>query len=191
MNYNSNKRFLDILLCLICIIFLFLPIIVIIFAVYLSSKRPVLYWSDRVGRNNKIFKMPKFRSMKIGAPVLATHLIDNAQEYLTPIGSFLRRSSLDETPQLWSILIGDMSFVGPRPALFNQHDLIQQRKNMGVHLLLPGLTGLAQISGRDNLSVDEKIKYDIEYLQRKSLLFDMRILFLTIIRVIYLHDIKH
>jgi O-antigen biosynthesis protein WbqP len=160
-------------------------------AVRLTSKGPALYWSDRVGRNNVIFKMPKFRSMRVGTPAVATHLLADARSHLTPIGSFLRKSSLDELPQLWSILAGNMSFVGPRPALFNQQDLIALRTEQGVHTLVPGLTGWAQVNGRDELPIPEKVKLDVAYLQRQSLLFDIRILWLTFVKVLRRDGVSH
>jgi len=160
-------------------------------AVRLTSKGPALYWSARVGRNNVIFKMPKFRSMRVGTPVVATHLLADAASHLTPIGSFLRESSLDELPQLWSILVGDMSFVGPRPALFNQQDLIALRTAQGVHTLVPGLTGWAQVNGRDELPITEKVKLDVAYLQRQSLWFDIRILWLTFLKVLKRDGVSH
>jgi len=151
----------------------------------------VLYWSHRIGRRNVIFQMPKFRSMRIGTPTVATHLLENPKDHLTPIGSFLRKSSLDELPQLWSILKGDMSFVGPRPALFNQDDLIALRTAAGVHELVPGLTGWAQVHGRDELSISDKVKLDIEYLQRCSLAFDLWILWLTLLKVLRRDGVSH
>lgn len=159
--------------------------------VRLTSKGPVLYWSDRVGRDNKIFRMPKFRSMQVGTPAVATHLLANANAHLTPVGSFLRKSSLDELPQLWSILVGDMSFVGPRPALFNQDDLISLRTHQGVHVLLPGLTGWAQVNGRDELPIPEKVRLDVEYLRRRSLALDVRILWLTFVKVLKRDGVSH
>lgn len=172
-------------------IILFLPVVVVALAVRLTSKGPALYWSDRVGRGNKIFKMPKFRSMRVGTPAVATHLLADAKSHLTPIGSFLRKSSLDELPQLWSILVGDMSFVGPRPALFNQHDLIALRTQHGVHELVPGLTGWAQVNGRDELPIPDKVKLDVEYLQRQSLWFDIQILWLTFVKVLRRDGVSH
>ena len=160
-------------------------------AVGLTSKGPALYWSGRVGRNNVIFKMPKFRSMRVGTPAVATHLLADARSHLTLIGSFLRKSSLDELPQLWSILAGDMSFVGPRPALFNQQDLIALRTEQGVHTLAPGLTGWAQVNGRDELPIPEKVKLDVAYLQRQSLWFDVRILWLTFVKVLKRDGVSH
>ena len=162
------KRFFDLFLALLASLILALPVLLVALLVRLTSQGPALYWSDRVGRQNSIFKMPKFRSMRIGTPAVATHLLQDPHAYLTPIGSFLRKSSLDELPQLWSILVGDMSFVGPRPALFNQDDLIALRTEQGVHDLMPGLTGWAQINGRDELPIPEKVKLDAEYLQRRS-----------------------
>lgn len=172
-------------------IVLALPIVLIALAIRLSSPGPILYWSDRVGRHNKIFRMPKFRSMQIGTPAVATHLLANPVDYLTPIGSFLRKSSLDELPQLWSILVGDMSFVGPRPALFNQDDLIGLRTNAGIHELVPGLTGWAQVNGRDELPIPDKVKLDVEYLQRRSMGFDLLILWLTLLKVLRRDGVSH
>jgi O-antigen biosynthesis protein WbqP len=150
-----------------------------------------LYWSDRVGRNNAIFKMPKFRSMLVGTPAVATHLLCNPLVHLTPIGSLLRKSSLDELPQLWSILVGDMSFVGPRPALFNQQDLIALRTELGVHILVPGLTGWAQVNGRDESPIPEKVKLDVVYLQRQSFWFDTCILLRTFVEVLGRDGVSH
>ena len=177
------KRLIDLAVALVAAVFLALPILIVAFAVRLTSPGPALYWSDRVGRDNRIFKMPKFRSMRIDTPAVATHLLLNPDQWLTPIGSFLRKSSLDELPQLWSILKGDMSFVGPRPALFNQDDLIALRTEKGVHELVPGLTGWAQVNGRDELSIPQKVALDAEYLERRSLLFDIKILWLTALKV--------
>ena len=185
------KRIFDLLLALLAVIFLLLPIMLVALAVRLTSKGPALYWSDRVGRHNQIFKMPKFRSMRVGTPAVATHLLADPKVYLTPIGSFLRKSSLDELPQLWSILVGDMSFVGPRPALFNQHDLMALRTEQGVHELVPGLTGWAQVNGRDELPIPEKVKLDVQYLRRQSLWFDLRILWLTFVKVLRRDGVSH
>lgn len=185
------KRLFDILLALSSVLLLLLPILLVSLMVQLTSRGPVLYWSDRVGRQNKIFKMPKFRSMQLGTPAIATHLLNNPDDYLTPVGSFLRKSSLDELPQLWSIIKGDMSFVGPRPALFNQQDLIELRTRAGVHLLTPGLTGWAQINGRDELPVSQKVSLDIEYLQRQSLIFDVKIIFFTAWKVLIRDNVIH
>ena len=185
------KRVFDIFLGCLAALILFVPILLAAVAVRLTSKGPTLYWSDRVGRNNVIFKMPKFRSMRVGTPAVATHLLADARSHLTPIGSFLRKSSLDELPQLWSILAGDMSFVGPRPALFNQQDLIALRTDQGVHTLVPGLTGWAQVNGRDELPIPEKVKLDLAYLQRQSLWFDIRILWLTLVKVLRRDGVSH
>ena len=185
------KRLFDLLLALCAVLILLLPVVLVALAVLLTSKGHALYWSDRVGRNNVIFKMPKFRSMRVGTPAVATHLLGNPQVHLTPIGSFLRKSSLDELPQLWSILAGDMSFVGPRPALFNQQDLIALRTDQGVHTLVPGLTGWAQVNGRDELPIPEKVKLDVAYLQRQSLWFDIRILWLTFVKVLRRDGVSH
>jgi len=185
------KRLFDLLLALFAAVVLALPVLFVAALVKLTSPGPALYWSDRVGRHNRIFKMPKFRSMRIGTPAVATHLLKDPNVYLTPIGSFLRKSSLDELPQLWSILVGDMSFVGPRPALFNQDDLIALRTESGVHELVPGLTGWAQINGRDELPIPEKVKLDVEYLQRRSFWFDIRILWLTFVKVLQRDGVSH
>ncbi len=185
------KRLFDLMAGACAALVLLLPIAVVALAVRLTSKGPALYWSDRVGRNNKIFKMPKFRSMRVGTPAVATHLLADPNSHLTPIGSFLRKSSLDELPQLWSILVGDMSFVGPRPALFNQDDLIALRTQQGVHELVPGLTGWAQVNGRDELPIPDKVKLDVEYLQRQSLWFDIRILWLTFVKVLRRDGVSH
>lgn len=185
------KRIFDLLMGVAAAIVLLVPILVIALLVRLTSPGPALYWSDRVGRHNKIFKMPKFRSMRVGTPAVATHLLDDPQAYLTPIGSFLRKTSLDELPQLWSILVGDMSFVGPRPALFNQQDLIELRTQQGVHALLPGLTGWAQVNGRDELAIPQKVELDVEYLRRQDFWFDIRILWLTFLRVLKRDGVVH
>ena len=185
------KRLFDFLLAGLVGLVLLVPVGVIALLVRLTSPGPALYWSDRVGRHNRIFKMPKFRSMRIGTPAVATHLLSSPEAYLTPIGSFLRKSSLDELPQLWCIWNGDMSFVGPRPALFNQDDLIALRTACGVHELTPGLTGWAQVNGRDELPIPEKVKLDLEYLQRRSFWFDIRILWLTFVRVLRRDGVSH
>ena len=177
------KRLFDLAMALVAALFLVLPIAAVALAVRQTSPGPALYWSDRVGRANRIFKMPKFRSMRIDTPAVATHLLDNPSQWLSPIGSFLRKSSLDELPQLWSILKGDMSFVGPRPALFNQHDLIALRTEKGIHELVPGLTGWAQVNGRDELPIPQKVALDAQYLERKSFLFDLKILWMTVLKV--------
>lgn len=188
---GGMKRVFDIFLCCLAAQILVVPVLFVAIAVCVTSKGPVLYWSDRVGRNNVIFKMPKFRSMLVGTPAVATHLLGNAQLHLTPIGSFLRRNSLDELPQLWSILVGDMSFVGPRPALFNQQDLIALRTRHDIHSLVPGLTGWAQVNGRDELLIPEKVKLDLIYLQRQSLWFDFYILWMTLVRVLRREGVSH
>lgn len=185
------KRLFDLLLGFCASIVLALPVLVVALLVRITSPGPALYWSDRVGKGNKIFKMPKFRSMRVGTPAVATHLLQDPKVYLTPIGSFLRKSSLDELPQLWSILKGDMSFVGPRPALFNQDDLIALRTACGVHELVPGLTGWAQVNGRDELPIPEKVKLDAEYLRRCSLGFDIYILWLTFVKVVRRDGVSH
>jgi O-antigen biosynthesis protein WbqP len=185
------KRLLDLAVALAATLLLALPILILALAVRLTSPGPILYWSDRVGRHNRIFRMPKFRSMRIDTPAVATHLLRNPGQWLTPIGSILRKSSLDELPQLWSILKGDMSFVGPRPALFNQEDLIALRTEKGVHELVPGLTGWAQVNGRDELPIPQKVKLDAEYLQRRSLLFDLKILWMTVVKVLTKDGVSH
>lgn len=185
------KRLFDLFLGAIAALVLAVPVAIVAIMVRITSPGPALYWSDRVGRNNHIFRMPKFRSMRVGTPAVATHLLADPKAHLTPIGSFLRKSSLDELPQLWSILTGDMSFVGPRPALFNQDDLIALRTECGVHELVPGLTGWAQVNGRDELPIPEKVKLDAEYLCRRSLAFDIRILWLTFVKVLNRDGVSH
>lgn len=185
------KRLFDLLLAFAAIPLFILPILIVAILVRLTSQGPVIYFSDRVGRNNKIFKMPKFRSMRVGTPAVATHLLADAASHLTPIGSFLRKSSLDELPQLWSILKGDMSFVGPRPALYNQQDLIDLRTAQRVHTLVPGLTGWAQVNGRDELPIPDKVQLDVVYLQQQSLWFDARILWLTFVKVLRRDGVSH
>lgn len=185
------KRLFDLALGLFAAIVLLVPITVVAVLVRFTSPGPALYWSDRVGRHNKIFKMPKFRSMRVGTPAVATHLLADPKSVLTPIGSFIRKSSLDELPQLWSILVGDMSFVGPRPALFNQHDLIGLRTQKGVDTLVPGLTGWAQVNGRDELPIPQKVALDAEYLQRQGFWFDIQILWLTFLKVVRRDGVSH
>jgi len=185
------KRIFDLLLGIVILVILVAPMLLIAIAIRFSSKGPALYWSDRVGRNNKIFRMPKFRSMLADTPAVATHLLDNPYAYLSPIGGFLRRSSLDELPQLFSVLKGDMSFVGPRPALFNQDDLIALRTKNGVDKLLPGITGWAQINGRDELSILDKVVLDTEYLKCQSFWFDVKILWMTFLRVVKRDGVTH
>jgi O-antigen biosynthesis protein WbqP len=185
------KRALDVLLAIVAGVVLALPIVAVALLVRLTSRGPTLYWSDRVGRANRLFRMPKFRTMRAGTPAVATHLLPSPLAYLTPVGSLLRRTSLDELPQLWSILRGDMSFVGPRPALFNQDDLIALRTAAGVHELTPGLTGLAQVNGRDDLSIPDKVRFDAEYLRHRSLSMDMKILLLTAVRIARRQGVTH
>mgnify|MGYP000449800421 CR=1 FL=1 len=185
------KRIVDLLLAVTALLLFLIPLLVVAIIIKLTSDGPILYWSDRVGRYNLIFRMPKFRSMRVGTPAVAKHLLADAASHLTPIGSFLRKSSLDELPQLWSILVGDMSFVGPRPALFNQQDLIALRTAQGVHTLVPGLTGWAQVNGRDELPIPDKVKLDVAYLQRQSLWFDINILWLTFVKVLKRDGVSH
>ena len=191
MSYSLSKRFLDLSLAGVAVALLLLPAALLALLVRLTSPGPALYWSDRVGRHNRIFRMPKFRSMRLGTPAVATHLLTDPQACLTPIGSFLRKSSLDELPQLWSIVVGDMSFVGPRPALYNQHDLIALRTERGVHDLLPGLTGWAQVNGRDDVPTAEKVELDSEYLHRRTFCLDIRILWLTFVKVLLREGVSH
>jgi O-antigen biosynthesis protein WbqP len=185
------KRCFDLVLAMLALLVAAVPLLVLSLLVRLTSTGPILYWSDRVGRHNRIFRMPKFRSMKVETPAVATHLLSNPEDYLTPIGSFLRTSSLDELPQLWSILKGDMSFVGPRPALYNQEDLIALRTEYGVHELTPGVTGWAQVNGRDELPIPEKVRFDVEYFHRQSFWFDVKILRLTIAKVLRRDGVTH
>jgi O-antigen biosynthesis protein WbqP len=185
------KRVFDLLLTLIALIALAIPMLLVALAVRLTSPGPALYWSDRVGQNNQLFKMPKFRSMRTDTPALATHLLEKPESWLTPIGSFIRKTSLDELPQLWCILKGDMSIVGPRPALFNQHDLIALRTEQGVHQLVPGLTGWAQINGRDELSLNDKVRFDAEYLRMRSLGLDICIIARTLVQAMDSKGVAH
>ncbi len=185
------KRSFDLILATILLAVCILPLLLIGLMVRLTSPGPALYWSDRVGRDNKIFKMPKYRSMHVDTPAVATHLLQDPSHHLTPIGGWLRKTSLDELPQLWSVLKGDMTFVGPRPALFNQDDLIALRTQYGVHKLVPGVTGWAQVNGRDELPIPEKVKLDVEYLKRRSLGFDLRILLLTLASVVRHEGVSH
>lgn len=185
------KRALDLFLSVVVLIVFMVPIFILSLLVYLTSPGPILYWSHRVGKNNSIFKMPKFRSMKVGSPTIATHLLVDVKSVLTPVGAFMRKTSLDELPQLWSILVGDMSFVGPRPALFNQSDLIELRTQNGIDKLVPGLTGWAQVNGRDDLSIYAKVQYEIEYLHKKCFWFDLKIIGLTILKVILRSGVSH
>ena len=185
------KRSFDILLAFVSATLLAAPFLIVAIMVRLTSKGPILYWSQRVGKNNALFWMPKFRSMWIDTPAVATHLLNNPDTLLTPVGSFLRKSSLDELPQLWNILKGDMSFVGPRPALFNQDDLIAQRTEADVHTLTPGLTGWAQINGRDELPIPQKVALDVEYMVRQSFWFDLKIILLTFVKVLRKDGVAH
>lgn len=185
------KRIFDLILGSSILIALIIPIAIIAVLVKLTSNGPAIYWSDRIGIKNKLFKMPKFRSMRIDTPVVATDLLENPDYYLTSIGGFLRKSSLDELPQLWSVLNGDMSFVGPRPALFNQDDLIDKRTKLGIHQIRPGITGWAQVNGRDEIAISEKVALDAEYLQRQSFWFDVQIIALTIMKVLSREDVSH
>ena len=185
------KRLFDLILATILIITLLVPMLFIMLAIRLTSKGPALYWSDRVGFDNSFYKMPKFRSMRADTPEVATHLMSNPDKFLSPIGGFLRRTSLDELPQLFSIIKGDMSFVGPRPALFNQNDLISLRSENGLDKLLPGLTGWAQVNGRDDLSIPEKVLLEVEYMHNKSFWFDLKILWLTFLKVINRKGVAH
>ena len=185
------KRIFDLLLGVVILALLVIPMLLICIAIRLSSKGSALYWSNRIGRNNEIFKMPKFRSMLIDTPDVATHLLNTPDSYLSPIGTFLRRFSLDEFPQLFSVLKGDMSFIGPRPALHNQDDLIALRTKKGVDKLLPGITGWAQVNGRDKLSIPDKVALDVEYLNRQSFWFDMKILWMTFLKVMKRDGVNH
>lgn len=185
------KRGFDLFLVVVIAVLLAIPVVLLVVLVKVTSPGPALYWSNRVGKNNRIFQMPKFRSMHVNTPPVATHLLRNPDLYVTPIGSFIRKYSLDELPQLWSIFIGDMTFVGPRPALFNQDDLIELRAEHGVDKLVPGLTGWAQINGRDELPILKKVQLDVEYLQRQSFLFDLQILWLTLKKVIHRDGVTH
>lgn len=187
----NAKRIFDFVMAVILSGIFSVPMLLIALLVKTSSEGPILYWSERVGLQNGIFRMPKFRTMRIDTPAVATHLLKNPDEYLTPVGSFLRKFSLDEIPQLWSILKGDMSFVGPRPALFNQDDLIRLRTLKGVHEIVPGITGWAQVNGRDDLPIPKKVEYDSYYLDKKSFFFDMKILYMTILKVIKAEGVRH
>lgn len=188
---ESFKRLSDLVAASALVIAFGLPMLLIAAAVRLTSRGPALYWSDRIGRNNTVFRMPKFRSMYVGTPPVATHLLTNPDAHVTPLGRFLRKSSLDELPQLWSVLVGDMSLVGPRPALFNQDDLIEARTRAGVHRLRPGITGWAQVNGRDELPIPDKVALDAEYLRRRSFLLDLRILWLTLWKVVRRDGVAH
>jgi O-antigen biosynthesis protein WbqP len=189
--YNLCKRLFDIIAALVLLLFLGIPMLLVAVLVRFTSKGPALYWSDRIGIGNRIFKMPKFRSMRVDAPQLATHLFEKPEQYLTPIGGFLRRSSLDELPQIFTIIKGDISFVGPRPALFNQDDLVALRTQKGIHELVPGLTGWAQINGRDTIPIPQKVDLDEWYARNRSFLLDIKILFLTVFKVMRTEDFSH
>ena len=185
------KRAVDLFIASILIIPISILIVILGIVIKISSKGPMLYWSDRIGKNNDIFRMPKLRSMKVGSPIVATHLLDNPDIFLSSVGGFLRHSSLDELPQLFSVLKGDMSFIGPRPALYNQDDLISLRTEKGVDKLLPGITGWAQVNGRDELSIPDKVILDVEYLNRQSFWFDMKILWMTFLKVLKRDGVSH
>ena len=185
------KRICDILLSLLLLCVLSIPMILIALIVKLTSKGPALYWSDRVGINNTLFKMPKFRTMRLDTPEMATHLMEDPDRYLTSVGSFLRKFSLDELPQLWSILKGDMSMIGPRPALYNQDDLIELRSKKGIHRIVPGVTGWAQVNGRDDIPIPLKVEYDEYYMNNKSMLLDLKIAWMTFVNVLGKKGIKH
>jgi len=189
--YRATKRLLDLAAALLLISALGLPMLAVAAAVRLTSRGPALYWSDRIGRDNKIFRMPKFRSMYVGTPPVATHLLKNSDALITPLGALLRKSSFDELPQLWSVLRGDMSLVGPRPALFNQYDLIAARTAAGVQVLVPGITGWAQINGRDELPIPVKVQFDVEYLHKRSMSLDLRILGRTLLKVLRREGVAH
>ncbi len=185
------KRLLDLILAVSAAVLLFIPLCLLAILVKVTSRGPALYWSDRVGKDNQIFSMPKLRTMRVDTPVVATHLLSNPDAYLTPVGAFLRKSSLDELPQLWCILKGDMSVVGPRPALYNQHNLIEMRTDCGVHTVRPGLTGWAQVNGRDELPLPEKVRLDHDYLRLQSLAFDVKVICLTFLKVMRRDGIVH
>jgi len=185
------KRTSDLVVAIIWLILLSIPMLFIALLIKLTSKGPILFWSDRIGINNTMFRMPKFRTMRLNAPAVATHLLDNPKEFLIHCGSFLRRFSLDELPQLWSVLKGDMSFIGPRPALYNQDDLIELRTKKGLDKLVPGITGWAQVNGRDNISIPLKVEYDEYYMKNKSFLLDLKILYMTFLKVIRAEGVKH
>lgn len=189
--YQINKRILDLTLSIIALLIFIIPFIIIFFLIKFSSKGDIIHWSKRIGKNNKIFKMPKFRTMRYDTPSVATHLLDKPDKWITPIGKILRKYSLDEVPQIWSVILGEMSIVGPRPALFNQNDLISLRKKYNIHTLVPGLTGLAQIRGRDVLSIEDKVKIDKEYLEKSGLLMDIKIILFTFKKVFVSENVNH
>jgi len=188
---NDSKRIFDIFLCIVAGLLLMVPAFIVASVVLVTTKGPIIFWSNRVGRNNKIFSMAKFRTMRFGTPTVATNDLRNPKLHLTSVGAFLRKTSLDELPQLWHIIRGEMSFVGPRPALFNQKELIELRNAKGIQMLTPGLTGWAQVNGRDQLSIKEKVAFDLEYLNSKSILLDMKILWLTLLRVVRFSGVSH
>jgi len=185
------KRIFDITVSIVALLVAAVPCVVVALVIRSTSDGPVIYWSERVGRHNRIFRMPKFRTMRVDTPAMATHLMADANAYLTPVGKLLRSTSLDELPQLWSILVGDMSLVGPRPALFNQDDLIALRTEAGVDSLVPGLTGWAQVNGRDELSIEAKVKLDLAYLQQQSFWFDLKIIMKTFLNVLHRRGVSH
>ncbi len=185
------KRAIDLILLMIALVFLAIPMLIVAIMVKITSPGPIVFWSDRVGQYNRIFRMPKFRTMQVNTPNVATHLLVGAGSYLTPVGGFLRKSSLDELPQLWSVLLGNMSFVGPRPALYNQDDLIAMRTARGVEVLVPGITGWAQVNGRDELDLEQKVNLDAQYLLRRSTGFDFYILYLTVLKVFKREGVSH
>lgn len=191
MKKGKMKRALDLLLGITAVMIFLIPFCILVIIVKVTSKGPALYWSSRVGQNNQIFSMPKLRTMRVETPVVATHLLVNPEQFLSPVGSFLRKSSLDELPQLWCIIRGDMSVVGPRPALYNQHDLIKLRTEHGVHMIRPGLTGWAQVNGRDELPIPDKVKLDANYVQGQSLGLDIKIIALTLVKVVRRDGIVH
>ena len=187
----SIKRVFDVTAAAIGSVLFLIPALAIALAIRWTSKGPAVYWSNRVGRHNRLFSMPKFRTMRVDAPAVATHLLKDPSRFVTPVGRFLRKTSLDEIPQLWSILIGDMSVVGPRPALFNQDDLVKLRTDAGVHVLVPGLTGWAQVRGRDTLPIPVKVEFDKYYLDHQSFLFDLKVIGLTMIQVLKREGVDH
>ncbi len=191
MAYKFLKRMFDLLAAIFLIVILFVPMVILALLIKCTSRGPALHWSDRVGITNCIFKMPKFRTMVVETPAVATHLLKNPDRYITGIGAFMRKYSLDELPQLWSILKGDMSFVGPRPALFNQNDLVELRTRYDIHTLTPGVTGLAQINGRDELSIPEKVELDRQYLLKRSTMLDIKILWDTLTKVLKSEGVRH
>ena len=185
------KRLFDIVVAIILFCLFFIPMVIIALMIKATSRGPVLFWSDRVGKDNDIFRMPKFRTMRTDTPDVATHLLKDADAYLIPVGSFLRKYSLDELPQIWCVLTGDMSMVGPRPALYNQDDLIELRTKKGIHMLTPGITGWAQVNGRDILTIPIKVNYDEHYMANRSFLFDLKILWITFRKVVRSEGVKH